>query len=171
MRLRFEARTDAPTVVGLTTHAYFNLDGDDAGPVDDQLLRVAADTYLPVDDPASRRIRPVEGTPFDLRQPTHRARRIAEGGFDHNFVLSETGPHPAAALASDRTHSRMDLVTDQPGLQVYSGAASTGREVPPPVGRTGPGTVWRSRRSRSRTRRTGRTSGLPCCDRGRPGGP
>ena len=127
VRLRYEARTDAPTVVGLTSHAYFNLDGDDAGSVADHLLLVAADQYLPVDDtgiPADPT--PVEGTGFDLRRPTHLAHRTAEGGFDHTFVLSGTGPHAAATLASERTHTRMDLFTDQPGLQVYTGTAFDG---------------------------------------------
>jgi galactose mutarotase-like enzyme len=122
-----EATTDAATVVNLTSHAYFNLDGDGSGPMGEQLLLVAADEYLPVDDtgiPLDRT--PVEGTPFDLRRPTHLGPRIEDGGFDHNFVLSESREHPAATLASERTHTRMDLLTDQPGLQVYTGSAFDG---------------------------------------------
>jgi galactose mutarotase-like enzyme len=127
VRLTLEATTDAATVVALTSHAYFNLDGDSSGPVDDQFLLVDAEEYLPVDDtgipldPVS-----VEGTAFDLRRPAHLGARIAEGGFDHNFVLSGSHSHPAATLASERTQTRMDVLTDQPGLQVYTGLAFDG---------------------------------------------
>src|SRR5680860_1232758 len=70
VRVGFEATTDAVTVVGLTSHTYFNLDGDGSGPVDRHQLRVAADAYLPTDE-ASLPLGPrsVVGTPFDLRRP------------------------------------------------------------------------------------------------------
>jgi aldose 1-epimerase len=127
VRVSLEATTDAATVVSLTSHAYFNLDGDSSGPVGDQLLLVDAEAYLSVDDtgiPVDRV--PVEGTRFDLRRPLHLGPLIADGGFDHNFVLTESRMHPAATLASERTHTRMDLLTDQPGLQVYTGVAFDG---------------------------------------------
>ena len=127
VRFRFEARTDAPTVVSLTNHAYFNLDGDDTGSVADHLLVVEADQYLSVDDagiPSDPT--PIDGTDFDLRRPTHLAHRLAAGGFDHAFVLSGSGRHPAATLASERTHTRVDLHTGQPSLQVYTGTAFDG---------------------------------------------
>lgn len=123
------ATTDAPTVVNLTSHAYFHLDGAGSGPVDDHLLTVAADEYTPVDAtgiPLGDHA-PVAGTPFDLRMPTvvgaavradHPQARAARG-FDHNYVLS--GGTPAAVLASPRSGIRMELRTDQPGLQVYTG--------------------------------------------------
>jgi len=121
VRVSLRAGTDAPTLVNLTSHAYFNLDGDGSGPVADQLLRVAAATYLPVDglgiplDPA-----PVAGTPFDLREPAHLGDVIARtGGVDHNYVLD--GSEPAAVLDSPATRTRLELSTDQPGLQVYTG--------------------------------------------------
>ncbi len=119
--ISFSATTDAPTVVNLTNHAYFNLDGDGSGPIDDQVLRVAADTYLPVDD----RIipldpTPVTGSPFDLREPARLGDVIARtGGVDHNYVLD--GSEPAAVLDSPATRTRLELTTDQPGLQVYTG--------------------------------------------------
>jgi galactose mutarotase-like enzyme len=125
--ISLEATTDAATVVSLTNHAYFNLDGDGSGSVGDQLLLVSAEEYLSVDDtgiPTDRT--PVEGTSFDFRRPTHLGPRLAEGGLDHNFVLSESRLHPAATLASERTQTRMDVLTDQPGLQVYTGLAFDG---------------------------------------------
>jgi aldose 1-epimerase len=128
VRMRFEAVTDAPTVVNLTSHAYFNLDGDGTGAIDGQLLQVAAGTYLPVDalgvplDPV-----PVDETPFDLRAPAQLGPRIAEtGGLDHNFALDGTGWRRAATLHSPATRTRMELGTDQPGLQVYTGIGLDG---------------------------------------------
>ncbi len=123
------ATTDAPTVVNLTSHAYFHLDGAGSGPVDQHLLTVAADVYTPVDAtgiPLGDHA-PVAGTPFDLRTRTvvgaavradHPQVRAARG-IDHNFVLS--GGTPAAVLTSPRSGIRMELRTDQPGLQVYTG--------------------------------------------------
>jgi len=126
VRIRFEAVADAATVVNLTSHAYLNLDGDGSGSVHDQLLRVRADAYLPVDghglplDPQS-----VAGTAFDLRQATRLGPRVAAtGGLDHNYVLD--GPGPAAVLDSPATRTRMTLSTDQPGLQVYTGIGLDG---------------------------------------------
>ena len=136
VRVSLQASSDANTVAALTSHAYFNLDGDSSGRVDDQLLLVDAEEYLPVDDTGiPLDPTPVEGTPFDLRRPTHLGGRIADGGIDHNFVLSESRGHPAATLASEATRTRMDLLTDQPGLQVYTGSAfdGTGRST---TGRT-----------------------------------
>jgi aldose 1-epimerase len=95
--------------------------------VDDQLLAVHAEEYLTVDDtgipidPA-----PLEGTPFDLRGPTRLGRGIALGGFDQTFVLTGSGFRQAATLASERTQTRMDLLTDRPGLQVYTATAFNG---------------------------------------------
>jgi len=126
VRVSLSASTDAPTVVNLTSHAYFNLDGDGSGPVDDQLFRVAAATYLPVDalgiplDPTS-----VEGTPFDLREAARLGEVIARtGGVDHNYVLD--GSEAAAVLDSPTTRTRLELSTDQPGLQVYTGVGLDG---------------------------------------------
>jgi aldose 1-epimerase len=121
VRVAFSAVTDAPTVVNLTSHAYFNLDGDGSGPVDDQLLRVAADGYLPVDDrgiplePST-----VAGSSFDLRKPSRLGEVIARtGGLDYNYLLD--GSEPAAVLDSPTTRTRLELSTDRPGLQVYTG--------------------------------------------------
>lgn len=129
--VEMEATTDAPTVVNLTNHAYLQLDGEGTGTVDDHLLTVEADAYTPVDDtgiPLGDHA-PVEGTPFDLRTPTRigdavRAEHpqvVAARGIDHNYVVRGSGLRPAAVLASPRTRTCVELWTDQPGVQVYTG--------------------------------------------------
>jgi aldose 1-epimerase len=126
--VRFQATCEATTVVNLTSHAYFNLDGDGTGPIDEQRLRVVADTYLPTDDtdiPLDPQ--PLEGTPFDLREPTRLGSvTAATGGIDHNFVLDGSPGQPAAVLESPATRTRLTLDTDQPGLQVYTGEGFDG---------------------------------------------
>ena len=120
VRVAFEATTDAPTVVNLTNHAYFNLDGEGSGTIDQHRLTVLADEYTPVDPtgiPLGGAHAPVDGTPFDLRSAAvvgPRARTaheqvVAARGIDHNYVLRGTGrqdrrgprepphPHPARA--------------------------------------------------------------------------
>ncbi len=126
----YRARTDAPTVVNLTNHTYFMLDGAGSGTIDDHVLEVAAGAFLPVreDSVPTGELRPVEGTPFDLRGPrrlgealAHDDEQLRRGdGIDHNYVLDGTGLRRAARLvgASGRW---LEVHTDQPGLQVYTG--------------------------------------------------
>jgi aldose 1-epimerase len=142
VHITLEATTDATTVVNLTSHAYFNLDGEDSGSVDEHLLQVSAEEYLPVDPTGIPlpRCAPVEGTPFDFREPTLIGPAVRSGheqvawarGIDHNLALNGDGP--AAVLESPRSGIRLRVVTDQPGLQVYTGnfldggcRSSTGR--------------------------------------------
>jgi galactose mutarotase-like enzyme len=131
VEVRFAASTDAPTVVNLTSHAYFNLDGEGSGSIDEQLLRIDADDYLPVDDTGipSGGLEPVAGTPFDVRRPTRLAEAVrgrhdqvlAAHGIDHNYAPAGDGWRLVATLDSPRTGTRMELHSDQPGLQVYTG--------------------------------------------------
>ena len=119
LTMSLSARTDAVTVVNLTSHAYLNLGGVGEGTVDDHLLQIAADDYTPV-DPAGIPVgghRPVAGTDFDFRT----ARPLGSTGIDHNFVLRGSGLRVVAVLVSPRSGLRMELLTDQPGLQVYTG--------------------------------------------------
>ena len=136
VRIDYAAATDRPTPFNVTNHAYLNLDGEDSGPVDDHVLEVPASGFTPV-DPAllpTGEVSDVEGTPFDLRAPRRVGDVLAADdeqlrhgkGVDHNFVLhgpvdEPTGLRLAARLRG--TSGRvLEVLTDQPGLQVYTGA-------------------------------------------------
>jgi aldose 1-epimerase len=131
VRVEMSATTDAPTLVNLTNHAYFNLNGAGSGAVDDHLLQVHADEFTPVDPtgiPLGEHA-PVVGTPFDFRTPsrigehvrTEHEQVVAARGVDHNFVVRGDGVRAHAVLESPRTGTRLELLSDQPGLQVYTG--------------------------------------------------
>ncbi|MEU7016063.1 aldose epimerase family protein [Streptomyces sp. NPDC046385] len=125
----YAAVTDAATPVNLTNHAYFNLEGEGAGDVLDHELTVDATHYTPVDGDLIPRgdHRPVSGTAFDLRRPLRiaeaQARPGVGGGYDHNFVLRPHLDEPlrrAAVLHAPATGRRMEVLTTEPGLQVYT---------------------------------------------------
>lgn len=131
VRVVLEASTDATTVVNLTNHAYFNLDGEGAGTIEEHRLEVAAEQFTPIDETGIPLgdLAPVAGTPFDFRRPAELAAALRRehpqlavtGGLDHNLVVTGTGLRFCAALESPRTRTRLELHSDQPGLQVYTG--------------------------------------------------
>ncbi len=133
------ATTDAPTVVNLTNHAYFNLAGEGIGSVDGHLLTVDADAYLPIDDESIPvgHAADVQGTPFDLTLPVlvgDRARDPHEqigavGGIDHAFQLRGEGLRRAARLEDPASGRVLEVHTDQPALQVYTGNSLDGSIV------------------------------------------
>jgi galactose mutarotase-like enzyme len=136
VRIELSATTDAPTPVNLTNHAYLDLAGEGSGTALDQLLQVPASTYLSVDDTAIPLDGPpseVSGTPFDLREPTvlgdaaradHPQVRVVQG-IDHCFLVEGAvegeGLRLVATLESASTRTRLEMHSDQPGLQVYTG--------------------------------------------------
>lgn len=123
-KVSYKAVTDAPTLCNLTHHSFFNLTGDPSRPITGHELQIAADAYLPVDGKLipTGEIRPVEGTPFDFRKAKAIGRDIdAAGGYDHNWCISGKGLRKVATLSEPVSGRRMDVFTDQPGLQFYSG--------------------------------------------------
>jgi aldose 1-epimerase len=137
VRLELTATTNAPTIVNVTSHAYFNLHG--GGSIDEHRLEVAAASYTPVDQtgiPLEDHA-PVDGTPFDLRSPAElgpvvrsdHPQLASAQGIDHNYVLDGDGWSRAAVLEGPRTETRMEVWTDQPGLQVYTGNFLDGRST------------------------------------------
>jgi galactose mutarotase-like enzyme len=132
VRIELSASTDAATPVNLTNHAYLDLAGEGSGTALDQLLQVAAGSYLAVDAtgiPLDGPPADVAGTPFDLREPTvlgdaartdHPQVRAVQG-IDHCFLAEGEGLRRVATLESPATGTRLELHTDQPGLQVYTG--------------------------------------------------
>jgi aldose 1-epimerase len=125
LRIEYSATTDAPTVVCMTNHSYWNLAG--SGTVDDHVVTVLADEYLPVDDAGipTGGLVPVAGTPFDLRRPTRlgSAMEDVSPGFDHCFAVSgEAGSLRGAVLLEHPPSGRwLSVATDQRGVQLYTG--------------------------------------------------
>jgi aldose 1-epimerase len=124
LRIDYRARTDAPTVVNLTSHAYWNLAG--SGTIDDHVLRLDADAYLPADAASvpTGAVEDVRGTACDFAT---RPRALA-GVYDHAFVLR--GGAPAARLADPASGRTLELSTDRPSLQLYTGDRLTGSHPP-----------------------------------------
>lgn len=131
--IQYEAETDKPTIVNMTNHSYFNLDGD-AGSNAEHLLTIDADYYTPVDSTfmTTGEIVPVEDTPMDFRTPMPVGERINDfdfvqlkngNGYDHNWVLNAKGDinRKAASLKSQKTGIVLDVYTNEPGVQVYAG--------------------------------------------------
>ncbi len=133
LRLSYRAAADRATICNLTNHAYFNLNGHNAGGAMDQLLTLHASCYTPV-GPGSIPtgvIAPVEGTPMDFRSPAAIGARIGQpfrqlelcSGYDHNWVV-EGDPgtlRPAAVLEGAESGIRMEVETTLPGIQFYAG--------------------------------------------------
>ncbi|MGP3910419.1 aldose epimerase family protein [Nonomuraea sp. 10N515B] len=122
LRIDYAMEADAPTVVNLTNHSYFNLAG--AGDVRDHVVRLEAEHYLPVDEHKipTGELAPVKGTPFDFTEPHAVAERY-DGAYDHCFVLDGGMQVTAGGLT-------MEVTTTEPGVQFYTGSMLDGVATP-----------------------------------------
>ncbi|MBO4488013.1 MAG: galactose mutarotase [Bacteroidaceae bacterium] len=134
LKINYQATTDKATVLNLTNHCYFNLSGDGTKDCLDEVLTLDADQFTAVDADVAvtGEVLNVEGTPFDFRTPTAIGDRIDDEsnqqivnghGYDHNWILNTKGDISKCfgTLYDPNTGIKMEMFTDQPGLQFYAG--------------------------------------------------
>jgi len=140
IEISYEATTDKTTVVNLTNHSYFNLNGIGSGTVLDHSVEMKAANYTPVDTTLipTGKITPVAGTPFDFTKPATIGSRINNAdeqlkngkGYDHNFVLDKHDiTTPIATVIGDKSGIELQIFTEEPGLQFYSGNFMGGKNT------------------------------------------
>lgn len=127
LKIDYNAETDKATPVNLTNHSYFNLTGDPGNTILNHAVMIDADRYTPVDKTLipTGELKPVKGTPFDFTTAHKVGERIdqVEGGYDHNFVLNKKGTSSdkVVTVTDSVSGRRLEVYTDQPGIQFYTG--------------------------------------------------
>ena len=135
-----KATTDAPTVLNIVQHTYWNLSGDHTTSINDHILMLNADGYLPTDAGLipTGKIDPVAGTPMDFTEPTAIGKRVGDdfealklgGGYDHAWVLKKGGAMHLAARVKDPKSGRvMEISTNKPAIQFYGGNFLDGKAI------------------------------------------
>jgi aldose 1-epimerase len=141
LHINYSATTTKPTIVNLTNHSYFNLNGNGQGNILNEVIMIPADRYTPVDAtqiPTGQLVT-VVGTPFDFLKPTPIGAHISDSneqlkissGYDHNWVLNSTGDglHLAAKVYDPTNGRTLTVTTTQPGVQFYTGNFLDGRKT------------------------------------------
>ena len=139
--IQYDAKCDKPTVINLTNHSFFNLHGAGNGTILDHQLLLNADFFTPIDSTLipTGEIASVENTPFDFRKPTLIGERIGNDnqqlryglGYDMNFVLKKPTDQPvsfAASVYEPQSGRLLEVYTDQPGIQFYTGNFLNGKK-------------------------------------------
>jgi len=131
LKIHYTGEADRDTVLNLTNHAYFNLNGHGSGAVSGHTLFMESDFYTPNSDDCipTGEVHRTSGTPFDFSSPARLEERLFADfpqvrkfrGFDHNFILNGRGYRKVARFTGDKTGIAMDIYTDRVGMQVYSG--------------------------------------------------
>ena len=129
--MEYKATTDAPTLVNLTHHTFFNLTGDASKSILGHELQIDAEKFVPISSKLipTGELQSVEGTPFDFRTAKAIGKDIEAddeqlrcgGGYDHNWCLEGEGVRRVATLYEPISGRKMDVLTDQCGMQFYSG--------------------------------------------------
>ena len=133
IEITYDATTDAPTIINMTNHTYFNLSGDFNNTIEESILQVNADFYTPADETymPTGEVRPVEGTVFDFRTPKAIGADFASGdaeiaaaggGYDHNWCLNTKGNQDevCATMVDPRSGIKLEMYTNEPGVQCYT---------------------------------------------------
>ena len=142
LRIHYRAHADKDTVINLTNHTYFNLNGEGNEPIYNHRLFIDADSYLPVDSVQipTGELRPCKDSAFDFLSEKSIQEQIvkddeqvrAADGFDHNYVLNNATQQlekPVAYILSPLTGIQMEVYTDQPGIQLYTGNFLAGNDT------------------------------------------
>ena len=131
LEIHYEGESDADTVLNLTNHAYFNLNGHNSGNVDGHSLWLDSEFFTPNNDKCipTGEVISVKGTPFDFTEKATLGEKFKSdyeqiakfGGFDHNFALNGRGYRKFGVFEGDKTGIKMEMYTDLCGVQFYSG--------------------------------------------------
>lgn len=152
LTINYKAVTTEKTIINLTNHSYFNLDGYNSGKITDQFVKIDADCYTPVNENLipTGELKSVGGTPFDFRNHKTVGQDVERndenlkfaGGYDHNFVFNKhTIKDEVVNAYSKKSGISLSVYTDMPGVQFYIGnfldGTQTGKDGKPIEYRTG----------------------------------